>query len=162
MEKSILNEVTKEVIKEVINELDVYIHESRNEQCNDLKRIYDKLCFVVEDLELIIDDTVKKVFEKLMQKECFLEDDIESNDVGMDIYNALINKISINMDTVVKDTKGKVVEKIAIIDDDVSITYKVNEDRLYIANNFVDVIEIKKDGKVLSNLLDFIDEAMRD
>ncbi|MDY3361217.1 MAG: hypothetical protein SOY04_12650 [Clostridium celatum] len=84
-----------------------------------------------------------------------------SEDIEEDIYNALVDKVLIDTDFITKDVTGEVIEKGAIIDEEYSLSYKLNEDKLYLQKNYVDVIEIKKDGKFLTNLLDFIDEAMR-
>lgn len=95
-----------------------------------------------------------------LNRQAICNDDSYLEDTGADIYKALINKISTDMNVVVKDVEGNILEKAAALDKEFSLSYKVNEDKLYITKNFVDVIEIKKDGELLVKLLDFIDDAM--
>ena len=96
-----------------------------------------------------------------INRQAISNDNENLEDIGPEIYKSLINKISNDMEVVVKDVEGNVIEKVSALDKEFSLSYKVNEDRLYITKNFVDVIEIKKDGEFLVKLLDFIDDSMR-
>lgn len=152
LRREILNEVKNNVIKDVINDLDVFgcVYELNNEQNRDIDIITQKLCFVVEELESIVTNTVNESVN-IAKQEMYVDDTSEN------IYSALVNSVLNCSDTTIMNDEKEGI----VLDDNYSLVYYSSSDQLILFEDNKKILEIKKESNLLVNLLDLIDEGMR-
>lgn len=155
LRREILNKVKNNVIKDVINDLDVFgcVHELNNEQNKDIDIITQKLCFVVEELESIVTNAVNESVN-IAQQEMYVDDTDEN------IYQALIKGIKGQGNVLYKPNKmpyGYFVR----IDNEFSIIYDLDHKIIDLFNGDKSILRFNKNNKLLSGLMELVDEGMR-